>query len=297
MTTIIGFLAGVLGGLLPNSSSVTLFHENLNKFGFSDAEILQMDLSTLKQFIGVQPISLPSGGLTPGKIDGDPNETSNSVQVDQRLLTTKVTACKYSDGEYGFFVKNSVTWFETPSEREQDVLSVQYTNNLSPRSTEGQPDTYASFSYHEHFYSYAAARTIAPEITKETDITRKAGEEGVDSSLNLVNQTFSSSFSLPADSHYSDNHYGRVQVDYEYSNFTMTSTIFLENNSTDFLKGNIMSVYGHQTSSWAFNIEDFDFSFTIYPPSISITIGSVSKTSEFQNPSMLYMELKYKEEA
>ena len=224
-----------------NENNISITSEDYNKLlsvGYTEKEIAKMDEISINKVLSMDIVSISVSEqyvktVTMENEDGEiesenilmskedvyselnssivPNATypseSSSVTVDYKYLTINGTYYYDQENEGVFFVKVNVEWLDTPPKRYEDIISINFTDDVQLKSYYSggnqQADFTAKFTYMEHFYQdykHQYGNPIFEDRTteKEDIITAEnTGKYNYD-----LNSHIAVKFALPRDERY-----------------------------------------------------------------------------------------------
>lgn len=251
-----------------NKYSYDSLHDKAVSMGYSDEKIKEFTSDKLNEIASYNIVNIQRQTMS-SAIDEERNDLQDSrVQSDNsKTLNLTITTVKNDEFDYLFVAKSDVTWTSILKERLTDLLTIQYTQDLTLLTDHNQvPQIEMHYNYQYYHYEHHSGTATGPNIDK-TEMIRNSydGNNTSNCNINLQNSYVSFEIPLPSDYHHSFGRGGRRSVyKKEYSKFFMSLEAKFGNSLSSYKKSGIQAIYNHQMTEKEIQFEGVTFS-TTYP--------------------------------
>lgn len=208
-------------------------------------------------------------------------------------MVTIITKYK-ENGVNMFFVKQKVTWVNSPEKRYSDILTISYLDNVILQSTSlGKPDIEMRFSYKQtdsQTYKYIFSPAVnSSDVTYYDNVYNGENTEMYNHKLGSY---ISFKFNLPKDDirSFSSNTYYFIEST-NYTDFQISMEATFKCNDNSIISTAIESQYVHQVQAGSFDWGSVSFSAT--PPYISYQTTFYKNDPAYDEGLYNYMNVEF----
>ena len=223
-------------------------YDSLFSMGFNDYEVANMTEEKFDKFVSIGFIPAQNEVALLSHITDSTKYRKFEVQDSKRLMEVYVSFTKVSRG-YKIYVKQNVYWLSDPGYRGDDILSINYTNNIRVGFVGDYYDAEMHLRYQKwdltsngYVYHY---------------IDNQYTGESTESYIHKLGESFSFKATLPVNTIYS-----------HFIDFSLSMEVAFDTNKSTLTGTEIQSYYGHQIKGES--VKDWGkFTFSTAKPFVS----------------------------